>query len=55
MKEQMVQQVERIIATTAMRIDLEYQRLPTPNEFAKDIVDYFYEAAKGTETQDKTS
>jgi hypothetical protein len=45
-REKMINAVTAVIQSTAVRIDLADHRLPSPNEFAVDIVDFFYTLAQ---------
>ena len=41
-KKKLIEMVTLRLMNTAMRIDLESQRLPTPQEFATDVVEFLY-------------
>ena len=41
-KEKLIELVTMRLMTTSSRIDIEHQRLPNPQEFAIDIVEFFY-------------
>ena len=51
MKQDMIEQVTKIIAEVALRVDIERQEIPTPQELATAIVEYFYKEAAKTEEE----
>lgn len=45
-KEKMIDAVEKIIESKAMRSQIEEHKFPSPREFAEEIVEFFYKVAK---------
>ena len=57
-RDKLIKVIKLRIMNTATRVDLTHQRLPTPQEFAEDVVDFLYglsDEETTKETKDKAS
>ena len=52
-RDTLIELVTQLILKTALRVDLEHQRLPQPAEFATDIVNYLYGVADAESKKEK--